>query len=192
MTTAARAYWDRGVRNVPDMTGAANLMDGADLVRICADRGIDLPLPNVLDVGCGTGRIAQHCSGYLGVDIAPSAIAYCAEQGLDARVIDGPLSLPHLRFEWITCLSVFTHIEPDERFDYLEAFASRARFVLVDIIPGAEEGGSVALWTVPPSNFQADLGAAGFAIHGWAEYRWPGGRHHEGHTHRYYHVEVVR
>ncbi len=187
----ARSYWDKGVRNVPDMTGAANLMDCADIIKICGRFGIDLPITNVLDVGCGTGRIATHCRGYMGVDIAQSAVDYCTAQGLDARLIDGPHELPNLRFEWVTCLSVFTHVDSDERFDYLEAFAQRARFVIADIIDGKTEGGSTALWRVPSGVFEADLGAAGFAIHGAADFQWPDGRHHVGHLHRYYYVERV-
>ncbi len=183
----AAGYWNKGVNNVPGMTGAANLMDGSDLVEICATFGVELPLRNVLDVGCGTGRIAGHCRGYLGVDIAQSAVDYCLRQNLDARLIDGAHDLPRLRFEWITCLSVFTHIDADERFDYLEAFATRTRFLLADIIAGDAEGGSVALWRVPPKTFEADLGATGYAIHGVAEFCW-----NENHAHRYYYVEAMR
>lgn len=187
----ARGYWDRGVQNVPDMTGALGLMDGADIVRLASQFGVDLPLQNVLDVGCGTGRIAAHCQGYVGVDIAPSAVAFCHQQGLDARLIDGPHELPLEQFEWITCLSVFTHIDSEERFDYLDAFAERTRFAIMDIIAGPTEGGSVALWQVPTGVFEADLGAAGYAIHRAAPFRWPDGRHHVGHEHIYYYVEVV-
>lgn len=187
----AAGYWDKGVRNVPDMTGAAGLLDGADLKCITEDMGIALPLKNVLDVGCGTGRIAFFCDGYLGVDIAQSAIDYCELHDIKARLIDGPMDLPHLRFDWITCFSVFTHIDADERNDYLEAFAKRSKHVLVDIIPGETESGGVELHRVPSAVFEAELGSLGFAIRGVHEYKWPDGRHHFGNQHRYYHLELA-
>ncbi len=185
------AYWDRGARNVLDMTGARQLMDGSDLVGICHDFGIALPLQLVLDVGCGTGRLAQHCVDYLGVDISPSAIEYCQKLGLDVELIDGPETLPDYLFSWVLCISVFTHIDRAERKRYLDAF--QAPSLIVDIIPG-DGAGNVALWTAQPEEFEADLKDAGFSICGWRERIWPDAGWAEQHAphanvHRYYHAE---
>lgn len=199
-----RAYWDRGVAAVPMMTGAATLMRGEDILEHAERLGLSLPLTNVLDVGCGTGRVAAFCSGYLGVDIAPSAIGWCQAHGVPATLIEGPADLPQTfhdldrcadcqrldflqqmaqarpTFDWVVCLSVFTHIDRDERCAYLTAFAARAPRLLVDIIPGDGSGG-VALWTAQVTEFEADLHASGFDVQGVYERLCPSGP-----THRYY------
>jgi len=201
---SAVAYWDRGIANVPMMTGAATLMAGEDILELANVFELDFPLPNVLDVGCGTGRLARFCAGYLGVDIAPSAIGWCKAHGITAEVIDGPFDLPQTfhdlercsdcqrldfvqqmaqsrpPFEWVVCLSVFTHVDRDERCAYLAAFAARAPHLLVDIIPG-DGSGNVALWTAQPAEFERDLVDAGFDVQGTYERLCPSGP-----THRYY------
>jgi len=159
------AYWDHGVKSVPQMTGAAHLLDASDVRSICADLDIALPFGSVLDVGCGTGRVAQLCEEYEGVDIAPSAVEYCAERGLKASAIYGPADLRG-QFDWVVCLSVFTHICEQERVAYLEAFAKLAPNVLVDIIPG-DGGGNIALWSSNVETFEANL--RGYSLLGTTE-----------------------
>lgn len=173
------AYWDQGARNVPDMTGARDLLDGRDLEVIFAALGIGTPLPKVLDVGCGTGRLAKFADVYEGVDITPSAVAYCTERHIPASLIAGVDDLPLGPYPWITCISVFTHIDRNERCAYLDAFEARADNVLVDIIPG-DGGGEVALWTAQPAQFAEDAIAAGFDILAEYEHAW------DNHPHRYY------
>ena len=88
------AYWDRGVRNVPDMTGAKHLLDGRDLYAVCQALDIDLPLPNVLDVGCGPGMLTLELARRRGaarvcaVDPEPVFVAAAADAcpGADVRV----------------------------------------------------------------------------------------------------------
>lgn len=165
------AYWNAGVDHVPLMTGATAVMDGADVLRICRGLGVPLPLTHVVDVGCGTGRLAQHVAGaYLGLDIAEDAIAYCRRQGVNAVLIGGAgdlaavldaLAVVHL----IACLSVFTHIGRPERLTYLEAFARCPARLLVDIIPGDGQG-DVEHWTADPVGFVMDLEAAGYEVIG--------------------------
>jgi SAM-dependent methyltransferase len=157
-------YWDRGIDAVPFMTGAASVMDAADMVATCGRLGLELPLRDVLDVGCGTGRLAKICNGYMGVDIAPSAVAYCRRAGVAASTITGPSDLAAVgRFGLITCLSVFTHIGREERRKYLAAFATMANRLLVDVIHG-EEGGDITKWRADANGFMADLSAAGFVL----------------------------
>lgn len=177
----AAAYWDRGVRNVPDMTGAKHLLDAQDFPVIFA--ALDMPerLPNVLDVGCGTGRLAKWCDGYAGMDISPSMVEYCRAKGLWATLITGPQwVVPDV--QWIACISVFTHIGRDERRDYLRSFCYNAPNALVDILPG-DGSGAIEFWTADPDEFVADCIDAGFDVLGSVDHQWG------VHTHRYYRLQ---
>jgi SAM-dependent methyltransferase len=181
------AYWDRGLSAVPWVTGASTLMDGHDIVSLCDECGIALPLPRVLDVGCGSGRLAQHATGYVGCDIAPSAVEFCLRRGFEAHEIDSPDGLEDLvqaasPFELVTALSVFTHIDREERRAYLRVFRQAAGRLLVDIIPG-DGSGDVAMWTAVESEFRADLQAAGYDIWHVADRISPTGL-----THRYFYA----
>lgn len=173
------AYWDRGIENVPQMTGASGLLDGGDLVEWAPRLGLTLPLVDVLDIGCGTGRIAQHCRGYLGMDIAPSAVAYCRKQGLDAMQITSPSDIPERGWNLVLCLSVFTHIDRAGRQAYLAAFAKVTHDVVIDIIPGDGKG-DIRAWTSRPEHMLADLQGAGFTEVVETDWAW------NGYAHRYY------
>lgn len=195
--TSPADYWNQGVQNVPHMTGAASLMDGADIREHAQKLGFSLPFASLLDVGCGTGRVSKFVSGdYFGVDVAKDAVAYCEARGLNACVIEGPEDIPqaltltftsapgqpvvhHGFYEWVACLSVFTHIDRSERQSYLRAFKSRCSNLLVDIIPG-DGTGDVALWTAHWEDFQQDIRDAGWSIKAWYDRVGPSGP-----THRY-------
>jgi SAM-dependent methyltransferase len=183
--TRDRAYWNKGVANVPMMTGAASVMDCSDLIDACRGLGVDLPLGDVLDVGCGTGRLAPLCQGYLGVDIAADAVAYCHAQGVHARSFDEPCDLPEGPFDTICCFSVFTHINRADHVAYLAEFKTRSRQLLVDIIPG-DGRGTVALWTARPVMFESDLRHAGYVVMATYDRTSP-----DGVTHRYYRAELA-
>lgn len=168
------AYWDRGPRNVPDMTGARDVLDAQDLRDVCGRLGLALPLKDVLDVGCGTGRLAQLCASpddYAGCDIAPSAVSYCAAHGRRAYVIRGPADLPTTDVGIVTCVSVFTHMDRAERRDYLAAFARCAPEILADIIPG-DGTGDVAYWTADEREFLVDIADAGYVMLAWTDQGW--------------------
>lgn len=174
------SYWDKGVANVPDMTGAKHLLDGRDFPVIFQSLGMPERLFSVLDVGCGTGRLSKHCNGYSGLDISPSMVEYCQVRGLDAGLMTCPVDIVRRgSFSWVTAISVFTHIDRLERQIYLRAFAAIAPEVLVDIIPG-DGSGNVAVWTALPHQFEEDIAAAGFEIVAQADHQW------DMHTHRYY------
>lgn len=183
------AYWDKGVRNVPDMTGARNLLGAEDVVLLCKALGIQLPMQAVIDVGCGTGRLAKHCAWYLGLDIADSAVEYCEGKGLVARVISGPDEIPKYGYARVVtnvcALSVLTHMGRPERKSYLKYFAAVPGNpdLLVDIIPGNGEG-DVALWTAVPDEFEDDLEQAGYAIEAEVDRLWDA----EDCLHRYYYA----
>lgn len=165
------AYWDKGIRNVPDMTGARLVLDGRDMREVMTRLGIDIPVGSLLDYGCGTGRLAQLAQSYMGLDIAPSAIDYCLSKGLSARLIEGPGDIPALTYDLIACISVCTHIDADERAQLLWAFGERCRHLLVDIIPG-DGGGDIALWTADTAQFEELLTDCGWTVEGWTEYPW--------------------
>jgi SAM-dependent methyltransferase len=178
-------YWNRGVANVPDMTGAKHLLDCRDLIAILDAVGVNRPLPRVLDVGCGTGRAFDVSDGnYVGADIAQAMVDYCTARGRAAMVIGGPDDLPPGPFANILCISVFTHMDRKERRAYLAAFATRGAALLADIIKG-DGSGSVAAWTARPEEFEQDLRDYGFAFRAPADFKW------DSHVHSYYYAERV-
>lgn len=178
-------YWDRGVQNVPDMTGAKRLLDARDLMSVCGALGFDVPIKGmVCDIGCGTGRMAQLCEGYHGFDIAQSAVAYCLGKGIEATLITGPAFFAPRTYDLVSAISVFTHIDRAERQQYLQTMARLSANVLVDIIPG-DGTGEVALWTADPAEFEADVRAAGFVVVGSVDHQW------DLHLHRYYRLRRV-
>ena len=186
------AYWDKGVRNVPDMTGAKAVMDCADLREVARVIGFALPLTGaVLDVGCGTGRAAQICAGaYVGTDVAPSMVDYCRKAGLTAYQVTLPAALATYGcFDAVLCVSVFTHIPRSLRQDYLAAFSAIAPRVLVDILP-SETGvdhGDIAAWYADPDEFLRDVAAVGFDVAGTHDLSWEG-----IYTHRYHWLRSAR
>lgn len=187
MTHEFAHYWDRGVANVPDMTGARQLLDAHDIPILAKRLGLALPFGNVLDVGCGTGRLAQHVNGrYIGVDIALAAVEYCEQHGRQAMLISGAQDLGDFgRHDLVVALSVFTHIDEAERAAYLAAFRLITQRILVDIIPG-DGTGDVALWSAIPKTFEAQLAKYGWKIRASTEMAWGT----DGITHRYYYAEL--
>lgn len=179
------SYWDRGVKSVPQMTGAHHLLDARDLKTVFDVLGIPVPFTgHLVDVGCGTGRMAKLCadkSKYWGFDIAPSAIEYCRNEGLSATLISGP-SFQVSKVDLLTCISVFTHIDRPERIAYLNSFAVMSTKILVDIIPG-DGSGNVQAWSANPDDMVADLLAAGFKQPRWVNQAW------DMHLHRYFYAE---
>lgn len=173
-----QAYWDVPIEDVPGMTGAAEVMDLSDIREVLDHFGLELG--DVIDVGCGTGRLAQACVSYRGFDVAPSMVEYARRQGLEANHVDDLDGSA----ETICCLSVFTHISRPDRQGFLAQFAEIAPQLLVDILPGEDEG-SIAVWKADPDNFEHDLEAAGYEIDGWYERRSP-----DQELHRYYLAHV--
>lgn len=191
MTHPNAAYWNDGEHRVPCQTGAEHLMAGQDLPEIAAGLGLSLPFGRVLDVGCGTGRVARHCSSYLGLDISEDAVSYCNRRGIEARLIDGPGDLGELLgggvapWDLILAMSVFTHIDGAERAGYLAAFRDLAPRAIVDIIPG-DGSGDVGLWTCEPAVFGMAAARAGWWIRAAHDRPSP-----ELVAHRYYLLEAA-
>lgn len=181
------AYWDRGVENVPVMTGAASVMGCDDLLEPLSMLSAFPLQGTVLDVGCGTGRLSQLCVGvYIGADISKDALEYARRVfGVEAHLILGADDLGGIvagrAVDVVTCLSVFTHIPATERLRYLLAFRDLAPELLVDIIPGNGQG-DVRLWTADPAEFERALNATGWCVLGKVWRTSP-----DGITHLYYH-----
>jgi SAM-dependent methyltransferase len=167
----AASFWDRGVRNVPDMTGAKNVLQCEDMGIIIPALGLSLPLGHTLDYGCGTGRLSAICSSYVGLDITPSCVDYCRERGLDAHLIHGPEDIPDQQYDVITCISICTHIGHEERGELLTAFRSYAPTLIIDIIPG-DGSGETRLWTAVPSEFEALIASCGWKVTTSFELPW--------------------
>jgi SAM-dependent methyltransferase len=178
----AAAFWDRGIEAVPATTGAGHVLAANDVRELAGIFGLALPFGAVLDVGCGTGRLAPLCRSYCGVDISADAVAFCRRASLDVTRIDGTADLPAYSFDLITALSVFTHISPEDRLAYLAAFIRRSSALIVDILPGPDSG-DIAAWTTPPDVFEALLDYVGWRVLGVHQKTSP-----QGFTHRYYHA----
>lgn len=177
------AHWDVPADQAPHKTGAASVMDLSDIREVLDFLDLDLSNLSVIDVGCGTGRLAQACGVYRGFDIAPGMVEYAQRSGVTAAVITGPCDLrDEPPADIVTCLSVFTHISRLDRLDYLLRFANMANGLLVDILPGPE-GGSIHAWYADTTTFEDDLRS-----HGYGESEHYERTSDDGALHRYYHA----
>lgn len=70
------------------------------------------PSMEVVDVGCGTGWIAEHLPRYVGLDGAPEAVAAARERGRDVRLadVDRPLDLPDAGFDGAILKDLLEHV----------------------------------------------------------------------------------
>lgn len=68
-----------------------------------------------LDVGCGIGDMLRYRPNTVGVDINPAAVAWCRQQGLDARVMT-PDCLPFadIEFDCVVLDNVLEHLVKPE------------------------------------------------------------------------------
>jgi SAM-dependent methyltransferase len=94
-------------------------------LQLLVDLGLQ-PHHRLLDVGCGTGQVAQACEGYLsdagrffGTDVGESGIEFCRRRFRRPNfefAVNPPTTLPiHGRtFDAACFFSVFTHTYPDE------------------------------------------------------------------------------
>ncbi len=81
---------------------------------------------SILDFGCGVGRVTRHWADLegpklSGTDYNPRLVRWCASKlpfaKFEVNQLDRPLNNPPGSFDFIYCLSVFTHLsEPLQRF----------------------------------------------------------------------------
>lgn len=155
------SYWDG--QHIYNAT-AGGRSDTDDFDEWSAGTGFELD-GCVLDIGCGSGRMAERCTDYTGVDITPSFVAFCTERGLNVSLIEQPTDMPTGPFDRILMSSVMTHMPHADRLAYLPEIRSRlSGEALIDILPGAHDEGSVRAWHCDPETFHSDLEAAGFEV----------------------------
>ncbi len=159
-----REHWDHLARtsSVPYATGVGEEIWMGDIEDICEHIGWQWA-GSLLDVGCGTGRMARYVDTYRGVDIAPAMVEYCRAAGLDVDLTDTPDDLPDGQWDQGTLLSVMTHIDRDLRRAYLFALRPRVGELLVDILPGSNDG-TFGRMTARQDEFESDIAEAGFTI----------------------------
>ncbi|MDQ6891551.1 MAG: class I SAM-dependent methyltransferase [Acidobacteriota bacterium] len=101
-------WWFVGVRAIVD-----RLLDGV---------GLDGSLGRVLDVGCGTGALLEglrtRSTEAWGVDIAPEALRFCAERGLQCVTLADAAAVPFPSgyFDVVTAIGIVEHLEDDQAF----------------------------------------------------------------------------
>lgn len=165
---------------MPGATGVADDLNTADIEEVLDAVGFGV-LGNVLDIGCGTGRMADLADEYVGVDIAPAMVAYARARGLDARLIADFDDLPRGDYDTALALSVCTHLDRPARQRLLSAVADLGvPRLVVDIIPG-EDGGDIGRATADAGDFIADLEACGFSVVGIHERTATSGALHRYH-----------
>ena len=74
--------------------------------------------PRILDVGCGTGANLELLSEFgeaEGVDVAPEALAFCQQRGLESVRLGEAEKLPYpdCSFDLVTGLDVVEHLDDD-------------------------------------------------------------------------------
>ena len=157
----------------PYRSTANGRSDIGDLVEWCEGTGFELS-GKVLDIGCGSGRMAAACDDYTGVDITPSYVEYCQANGLNVSLIEGSHDLPAGPFDRIIMSSVMTHMHHADRVAYLHAIRPILDGeALLDILPGHHDEGSLRAWYCDPAVFAADLKLAGFTIVSTLEWQAP-------------------
>jgi ubiquinone/menaquinone biosynthesis C-methylase UbiE len=95
------------------------------------------PSAAILDVGCGTGRLAtalrdRHPGPYVGTDILPEMLSYADRKAgrKDWKFIEcaaPPLPLPEKSFDVVCLFSVFTHLQDEDVFMYLKEISRLLR-----------------------------------------------------------------
>ena len=70
------------------------------------------PDAKLLDVGCGTGWLAEHFSDYTGIDGSPEAVATATAKGRDVRLgdVDEPLPFPDASFGGVVLKDLLEHV----------------------------------------------------------------------------------
>lgn len=174
------SYWDG--QHVYNAT-AGGRSDTDDFTEWSEGTGFILK-GRVLDIGCGSGRMAERCEDYTGVDITPSFVEFCIGRGLNVSLIDTATDMPPGPFDRILMSSVMTHMPHADRLAYLPHIRSRlAGEALIDILPGAHDDGSVRAWHCDADIFRSDLGAAGFKV--IRTFEWTA---RDGWTHLYFRI----
>lgn len=139
--------------------GAQDLEDGSDIEEVLDAFRAEFS-GRVVEIGCGTGRLAKLCHDYVGYDVSPAFVALARSDGVDARLLPVP---GDERGDWLVIVHVLCHLPREERLNYLRL--DIAPRLLVDIIPG-DSGplGWPIIYPVPPEEFEDDLSETGWKV----------------------------
>ncbi len=177
-----------------------------ELVDAATRHGERAAFRDILDFGCGCGRVARHMPAFLpglhmsGVDVDERSVRWCAGHlPGDWRAIaaDPPTALPDGAFDLVYAVSVFTHLSEEQQRDWISELHRliRTRGLLIVTTLGPE-----LVWSRPDLDaaqrerlashgFVFAPGAASFnedssfQTHRYLENEWPGFRLREHTTH---------
>jgi SAM-dependent methyltransferase len=116
---------DEGIRDVEFLKSGEEDI-ALLLAAIASILGHDVPLTNVLDFGCGAGRLtiplARRAVRVVGCDIAPTILEHARknaqEAGLDNVTFIEPAELGG-KFDFVCSLLTFQHIPPEEGYEFI-------------------------------------------------------------------------
>lgn len=101
---------------------------GALEERVLLELGLQ-PKDTLVDVGCGTGRLAsqlakRHLGRFIGIDILPELIEFARVRAnrVDWEfgvAVEPPLPVANGMADWVTFFSVFTHLLEEHSYLYL-------------------------------------------------------------------------
>ena len=130
--------------------------DCQDICTLLAQAGYKLAdFKSILEFGCGCGRVLRHLrkqaydSVFYGTDIDPEGVAWCQTNIEGATFSTNPFTPPSAysdkQFDFIYAISVFTHLDEDMQFAWLNELKRIVR------------PGGVLLLTVHGSECYSDL-----------------------------------
>jgi ubiquinone/menaquinone biosynthesis C-methylase UbiE len=144
----------------------------------CRNVGIDLPCGPALDFGCGVGRLSRalalHFHEVVGIDIAPSMIAYAKQYNPGPKfrflVNNRPdlAIVPDASIDFIYSSLVLQHIAPDTVKRYLAEFyrVLRPEGVMSIHMPSSEAKGAGLKWRVRKFIGDRNYGLTWALLHG--------------------------
>ena len=102
----------------------------------------ELGVTSVLDIGCGDCTWQPALPGYLGVDVAPEAIARAKARHPDRRfaVVDAKRGLPAGRWDLVLVRDVFQHLSFADGFALMRAIGrAEPRYLVASTYTGPSE-----------------------------------------------------
>jgi len=169
--TDMREDWDNWLGSIPDIavaTGVGGYEDCDDVKTVMDFTEFEVT-GVVLDIGAGSGRLAQlvpEPQNYHGLDISGVAVQHCQRQGLHVIWIQYPEETLQVwadqSFDRILAVSVLTHMPFELQKRWLQTAWHLLRpggEILVDIIPTTQEesvpSSHVEVFLTPYEAFEA-------------------------------------
>ena len=161
---------------------------------ICDLASMLFPRRTVLDLACGTGRVANKLIdlgfAYTGVDISPTAIDEAGNTCPRGEFYVGDIISfsPERRYDLVLALHVFVHLVEDPDWEKaLDVVTSSLKpdglFLLRDPLPAVRERVNVHVLTRGRAEYESALSARGLQFTDEGSHELPGGRHSIFHYH---------